>query len=235
MTLRGIAIMAVVGLLALPALADAGELPALTATEIRIGNHAGYVRVVIEFDGKVAARQVTAGTLTKMRTTVRFDRPGVSTQTSGKSAYGIRAALQPANQGLNITLSFAPYHFKYLYYAAVTGNVLAMDLWKSAPPAGSIATCPGLTLRRISPGAGVLVARGTEHGIFENQFQVVVRGANGRVLGRKTGVHGPGAWTARVRYSAAHQQTGTLEAVAFSAKDGSIDCLAQTRMTLPAS
>jgi hypothetical protein len=66
-------------------------------------------------------------------------------------------------------------------------------------------------------------------------FGIVVRGATGNVLGRAGGVHARGAWTTTVRYRAAHRQEGTLEAVAFSPKDGAISCIAQVRVTLPAS
>ena len=38
-----------------------------------------------------------------------------------------------------------------------------------------------------------------------------------------------------VHYKVAHRQRGTLEAVAFSAKDGALECLAQRRVTLRAS
>jgi hypothetical protein len=37
-----------------------------------------------------------------------------------------------------------------------------------------------------------------------------------------------------VRYRAVHRQAGTLEAVAFSPKDGALACIAQVRVNLPA-
>ena len=233
MSVKGIAIMAALGLLTLPTLASAAS--PLTATSVRFGNHRGYVRLVVDFNGTVSASEVVAGNVKKTTATVRLNHPGVTTETSGGSGYGLKAALQSATQGLNIGLSFAPHRFKYVYYAAAADDLLAIDLWKSAPPAGAIQTCTGLTLRHINPTPGLVTAGGTEHGVFEHQFQVVLRGANGLVLGRKTGVHGPGAWTAHVHYTAAHRQTGTIEAVAFSPKDGAIDCIAEAPVRLPAS
>jgi hypothetical protein len=41
-----------------------------------------------------------------------------------------------------------------------------------------------------------------------------------------------GAWSTRVRYRVGRRQAGTLEAVAESAKDGSLDCLVQVRVVL---
>jgi hypothetical protein len=63
---------------------------------------------------------------------------------------------------------------------------------------------------------------------------MVVRGAHGKVLGRHT-VAQHGSWSAQVGYHASRRQPGTLEAVAFSPKDGALACIAQVRVTLPAS
>jgi hypothetical protein len=233
MRMHGIAVMTAVGLLTLPALA--GAAPQLTATGVRIGDHPAFVRVVVDFNGKVREREVEAGRFAPRMATLRVTQPGVTTQTSGRSGYGVRVALQPGTQMLHVTTSFARHRFKYLSYAVVTGNRLAIDLWKSTPPAHAIQICPSrLTLRTVHVSPGVVAVTGTEHGIFENQFEVFVRGAHGKVLGRKH-VFGPGSWSAKVRYNAARRQAGTLEAVAFSAKDGALECIAQTRLTLPAS
>jgi hypothetical protein len=233
MRIRGITVVAAVGLLALPALAGAASH--LTATNVRIGNHPAYVRVVVDFDRKIPAREVEADTFTKRMATVRLNHPGVTTNTNGRTGDGVHVALQPGTQMLHISMTFAAYRLKYLSYAVVTGDRLAIDLWKSAPPSSPTQTCDGLSLSSWHVSKGSVSVHGTEHGIFENQFQVVVRGANGKVLGRRTGVHGPGTWGTTVHYMAAHWQHGTLEAVAFSAKDGAVECLAQRRVTLRAS
>jgi hypothetical protein len=41
-----------------------------------------------------------------------------------------------------------------------------------------------------------------------------------------------GAWSARVSFGVPSAQLGTLEGVAASAKDGSLDCLVQRRVGL---
>jgi hypothetical protein len=81
----------------------------------------------------------------------------------------------------------------------------------------------------------VVSVSGSERNIFENTFQVVVRGADGSVLGGRTGAHGPGNWGARVHYRSSRRQLGTLEVVAFSPEDGALECIAQVRVGLPAS
>jgi hypothetical protein len=229
---RWLAIVVAAGIVTLPSLARATS--PLTATDVRFGDHGAYVRVVIDFSGTLTAREAEFRTLGKRMATASVNHPGVTTETTGGSGNGVTVALQPGNQALQIAMSYAPRKFKYLSYAVVTGNRLAIDLWKNAPPAAPMHTCNGLTLRSAHTTPGVVVARGTEHGIFENQFQVVVRSARGKIIGRRH-VHGPGSWSATVGYSSSHRQTGTVEAVAFSAKDGAVECLAQKRVTLPAS
>jgi hypothetical protein len=232
MHMRGIAVITAVGLLTLPALA--GATSQLAATNVRIGDHPAFVRVVVDFNGTLHAREVEAGGVAKRLATLRVNHPGVITWTSGGTGSGVRASVQPATQGLNVGMNYAPRKFKFLSYAVVTGSRLAIDLWKSAPPASATQTCPGLALHGVHVTRGVVTANGTDHGIFENQFDVLVRGAHGKILGRKH-VVGAGAWSAKVTYKAVRRQAGTIEAVDFGAKDGAIECLAQRRVTLPAS
>jgi len=107
---------------------------ALTATGVRIGDHPAYVRVVVDFNGKVPVRQVEFDQLTRTIAVLHVAHPGITTQTAGRTADGVRVALQSGTQALHITATFARHRFKYLSYAVVTGNRLAIDLWKSAPP-----------------------------------------------------------------------------------------------------
>lgn len=219
-----IAVLAVVGVVA------------LTATGVRFGNHPAYVRVVIDFKGKVPANQVVFDRLWTKTAALHVEHPGITTWTSGRTGEGVRVALQPATQGLQIGMSFAAHRFKYISYAVVGRNRLAIDLWKSAPPpaggAFGYSDCLRITSSHVSKGS--ISVSGRESGVFEHMFQVVVRGANGRVFGRRL-VADSGAWNTTVHYTAAHRQAGTLEAVAFSAKDGSLECLYEKRVTLPAS
>jgi hypothetical protein len=234
MRVKWIAIASVLGLLALPALAAA--TPQLTATEIRIGDHAAYVRVVVNFSGGT----LTAGDIENAwgddpsTASVIVQRRDAGTQASPASAYGVAARVVRPSHFLRVDMHLK-HKFKYLSYAVVTGNRLAIDLWKSKVPRTPSHTCSGLTLSpNWSSNGSTVSVSGHEHGIFENQFQVIVRGAHGAVLGRKT-VHGPGKWAAKVQYHVAVSQPGTVEAVSFSAKDGALECLAQKPVQLPAT
>lgn len=206
---------------------------ALTATGVRIGDHPAFVRVVVDFNGRVPANQVEFVKLSSKLATVQVNHPGITTQTTGSTGQGVRVALQPGTQALHVGMGFAQHRFKYVSYAVVGGNRLAIDLWKSTPPRKPSHTCSGLTLGSFWSANGHEVSvRGHEHGIFENQFEVVVRGANGAALGRQS-VHGPGRWAAKVHYHVAYKQAGTVEAVSLSAKDGALECLAQHFVELP--
>jgi hypothetical protein len=240
MNVRGLTVMTAVGLVTLPALA--GATPSLKATGVQVGNHRGYVNVVVDFNGKVTAGQVGFDRLTRTTATVHIAHPGVTARVAGATGHGVRVALQPGTQALHIAASFAPHRFKYVSYTVLGGNRLAIDLWKTTPPrrAGVIHTCRGLTLMGFWSSNGLtqtVSVSGHEHGIFENQFQLVVRGFSGAVVGRKT-VHAPGKWAkwaAKVHYHVKFNQPGTVEAVAFSAKDGALECLAQKNVELAAS
>jgi hypothetical protein len=208
----------------------------ISATGVRIGDHPAYVRVVVDFNGRIPANQVVFDRLWTRTAALHVARPNMGTWTNGASGQGVRVSLQPATQRLNIGMSFAARRFKYVSYAIVTGNRLAIDLWKSAPPSRlARQSFPRgcLSIRTLKITNGSITASGTERNVFEHQFQVVVRGANGTVLGRRTAVHGPN-WSTTVRYHSTKRQAGTLEAVALSPKDGSLACISQERVTLPA-
>jgi hypothetical protein len=208
---------------------------ALSATGVRIGDHHPYVRVVIDFNGNVPVNQVRLDKLTGTRASLHVVHPPVNTQTSGATADGVRVSVQPGTQGLQITTSSWRRRFKYVSYAVVGGNRLAIDLWKSVPRfIKPIHTCKRLTLIGWSANGSRVIVGGREHGLFENQFQVVVRGQNGAVLGRNI-MHGPGRWRTRVRYHVTSSRGGTVEAVAFSPRDGSLVCIAQIGIGLPAT
>ena len=237
MRIRGIAVLTAVGLLTLPALAGAASN--LTATNIRIGDHPAFVRVVVDFSGGVLRmRDVENEWGDDPKTaSVGVRRPNATTRAARRTAYGVSARVVKDSGHLRVDMGLTR-KIKYLSYAVVTGNRLAIDLWKSTPPSKSaeIRTGAGgcLALRSWDVTRGTVAVTGSERGIFEHTFQVVVWGAHGNVLGRQT-VAKHGQWSARVHYRATHRQLGTLEAVAFSPKDSALSCIAQVRVNLPAS
>ena len=84
----------------------------------------------------------------------------------------------------------------------------------------------------VSVGAGTAHAEGSEHDLFEHMFQVGVRNSAGRLVRAVGATSSGGLWSRTFSYSVAARQAGTLEAVDFSEKDGSLVCIAQVRVTL---
>lgn len=220
--------------------AAGGSSDPLTALRVRIGDHPAFVRAVVDFGG---------GTFTESAVTatdpgpfdggagVRLARPHVRTVAGSNAAFGLRVRVIQRTNHLQIVLTSAPRRFKYLSYAVVGRTRLAIDMWKSAPrsPAATIRVgahgC--LTLAQVATRAGVVSASGRERDLFEHQFQALVRGRDGRVLGGRHAHATAGRWSARVGYRAPARQSGTIEAAAASPKDGALACLVQARVTLP--
>jgi hypothetical protein len=229
---------ALVAVAVAPAQADA----VLTAKAIRIGNHPAFVRVVVDFTGgSVGSADVEATDTVPFfdgKARVRVSKPGIDTNAPARSRFGVSARLVQGTNQIVLRLSGAHHRFKYLGYVTYAGpQRLVVDLWKARPPvAGAVfRSAPQggcLTIASHTVGAGTAHAQGMERGIFENQFAVGVRGANGR--GRLVGVTSSpsGAWSRTFSFTVASRQPGTLEAVDFSEKDGSLVCIAQVRVTL---
>jgi hypothetical protein len=113
-----------------------------------------------------------------------------------------------------------------------------IDLWKSRPPVAaadfrSARQLGGgcLTLTSFSVAEGNVSAAGREQNLFEHSFLVAVRAANGRIVASQP-VTAEGGWRVKFPYRVPQHQAGTLEAASGSAKDGSLACLAQLRVTL---
>jgi hypothetical protein len=216
----------------------------VTATAVRIGDHPAYVRAVIDFTGTtVGANPEVFATDTRpldgAATLQYVIPPGVRTTAAPRSSHGLTASVVKNARGLRIDLRAARLRFKYLSWAWVTRHHLAIDVWKSAPPS------PAAEIRRGRGGClaldsvslprtdGLLDAGGHEHGVFEHQFRVAVRAADGRVLAQRTVHATKGRWRARLVVSSQRLQPGTFEAVALSPADGALVCLVQQRITLP--
>jgi hypothetical protein len=235
MSVKGMAFMAAAGLLALPALAGATRTSA-AATSIRISDRPAFIRVEVHFPrGTIKARSVSAGPVTKTEASVEL-RGADPTTVAAARRDGLDVGVVRNAHGVAIQANFASGRIKYLSYPEIWGNGIVLNLWKSAPYGINkpIHTCKGLTLIGWSANGSGVVVGGREHGIFENQFQVVVRGGKGAVLGRKI-VRGPRRWRTRVRYHVAFSQPGWVEAVALSPKDGSLACIAELGINLPAT
>jgi hypothetical protein len=226
-------------LVVLMLLAAPGSASALTATNARIAAHPGFVRVVVDFSGgPLQVNDADATDPAPFDGAARVDVRGaaISTLAVDRSAAGVRARISQAANRIIIRLESARRAFKYVHVSGLHGpERLVLDLYSAKPPARSaeIRTarngCLSLT-SRVADGRGFRV-RGTERELFEGSFVLRVRDAAGRSVGRRV-MTARGAWSARVSYRVGTAQTGTLEAVAASAKDGSLACLVQVRVGL---
>lgn len=223
----------VLALLAAPTLAQAADP---TATAIRIGDHPGFVRVVVdrtvapsldEFAG--ADSEIGDGSVTVdlPRTRIGALRP--------ITASGVTVTPTSTGRTLRLRITAPAGRFKY-YGDRVLGRRVVMDLWKARPvfPAAARRDAGCLAVGTLTPDDGRIAVRGIGRGLFENALVVVVRNAAGRVVARRplTATGFPNStWSTTVRYRVGTRQTGTLEAVDMGGRVGDL-CLAQIPVTL---
>jgi len=230
----------------LAALAAAAALPgpagaALTATDIRIGVHPAFVRIVVDFTGgRLRDRDILATDPNPFggRAAVEVSKLGIDTDAGPESAHGVQARLVQHANRIVLRLRSKGHRFKYLAYDDLRSpERLVVDLWKARPPAADAEFPPApqggcLTIETFSVGRGTATATGEEHGLFEHMFGLGLRNAGGNRVRMVPVTSSGGNWSRTFSYSVGARQPGTLEAADFSAKDGSVVCIAQVRVTL---
>jgi Immunoglobulin-like domain of bacterial spore germination len=218
-----------------------GDAAPLTATGLRVADHPGHVRVVVDFTGgRVEEGEVVATDPDPFRdgeVRLPLTHRGVRSTAAPVTAEGVTARIGGRRGRIVIRLSAADRRFKYVAYRALrTPERLSIDLIKSAPPtaAAEIRRAPDgcLSLRRFAVGPRRVTAAGRERNLFEHSLAVRLRRTGGRIHAERGETAARRRWSTRFRYPAAARQTGTLEAVALSAKDGTLDCLVQVRVRL---
>jgi Immunoglobulin-like domain of bacterial spore germination len=234
-----LAALAVLAVTAAPASASA----ALTVSDVRIGAQPAFVRVVVDLDGgTVQLNEVEATDPAVRDGSARVDitRPGIVAPALDRRAQGVRArvSLAGANRA-RIRLTAAAGRFKYVRVFVLHGpERVVIDLYRSTPPSRAAEIRRGvdgcLTLRGVRRSGHRFRVRGTELNLFEGGFVLRVRDASGRVVGRRIAT-ARGPWDQTVAYGGVTRvQAGTLEAVAESARDGSLVCIVQVRVALVA-
>jgi hypothetical protein len=214
---------------------------ATTATDVRIGDHPAFVRAVVDFSG--GAVEINEVQTTDPRpfdglTRIRVAQAGIRTVATVEEAQGIRVRVTQGTDRLRIGIRSAVRRFKYVSYDVVGQGRLAIDLWKSRPPsaAAEVRRGPGgcLTLDDLAVGVDAVTASGRERQLFEHQLVTVLRGRGGGIVAQRPVLAANRSWSARLPYEVLRRQAGTFEAIAASAKDGSLVCLVQARVTLSA-
>jgi hypothetical protein len=211
----------------------------LTATNIRIGDHPAFVRVVVDFTGgTVEPGEVVATDPDPFPdgfVRLPMVHPGVKTTAMPVRAEGIFARIAQGGGRITIRLTGTDRRFKYVGYTAQhTPERLVIDLYKSRPPAAGAEITRGrggcLTLTGRSVTRKRANASGRERNLFEHSLVVRLRRSGGGIHRQKAETAFQRRWSTSFRYRHARRQTGTLEAVALSAKDGTLDCLVQVRV-----
>jgi Immunoglobulin-like domain of bacterial spore germination len=226
--------------------AGAGAAPpasaALTAREIRIADHPTFVRVVVDFTGgRVEPGEVVATDPNPFAdgfVRLPLTRSGVRTTADPAREQGVFARLaQTDGRRITLRLTGADRRFKYVhYFAQHTPERLVFDLYKARPPSDAAEITRGragcLTLTDHQVTSERVTAEGRERNLFERSLLVRLRRNGGRVHDQQGETAFMRRWSTDFTYPSASRQTGTLEAVALSAKDGTLDCLVQVRVRL---
>jgi hypothetical protein len=233
---RAVAAAVLCVLLLLPASAT-GRSNVLTATRIRAGSHPAFVRVVVDFAGGAVTFNTTNATDPGPYdgvARVQVDRPGVRSTASPLTAFGVTARATASAGHLGIRLTSAARRFKYLGITVLHApERVVLDLARAAnPPAARFGRAGCLTFRSVVVGPTSIRVTGRESQLFEHSFVLRVRGTLGGIV-RERVMTATGPWSATLLVGGP-RRPGTLEAVAGSAKDGSLDCLVQLPITLGA-
>lgn len=236
------AIAAAVTIVAVCALPDAAAATVdLTAHRIRVGDHPAYVRVVVDFtDGRLGSNDSEAADpdpFADGHATVDVRHRRVQAQAAAVRRLGVRVRITQATNRIRIHVGASRGRFKHLARAQLAApDRVVLDLYKSRPAAGGeVPSAPSgcLAIRSWSSGRGSVRAAGIGRQLFESSFVLILRDARGRAVGtRVVTVPASGRWTRTVRHRASSAGPGTLEAVAHSARDGALVCLAQVRVRL---
>ena len=235
-----------IALVSLLLLAAAGVVPAaasaaLTATQIRIGNHPAFVRVVVDFSGgTLHANDVESPDPMPFDglARVRVTDPGVTTTASPVTSEGVAARVLQRSGFVVVTLHARRHRFKYLEHTVLhSPERLVIDLWKARPPgpAAEFPVAPQggcLSIDNFADSPGRVTGNGAENDLFEHMFQANVRNRKGRVVGTRPVTATGGHWHRTVPYVVGASQRGTFEVVDFSEQDGSLSCIAQVRVAL---
>jgi len=161
----------------LPAAASA----ALTATQIRIGNHPAFVRVVVDFTGGTLQRNDVESPDPQPfdgRARVRVTRLGITTGAAAVTREGVTARIVQRSGSIVLQLSARRHRFKYLEHGVLhSPERLVVDLWKSRPPttAAEFPTAPQggcLSIENYDALPGRVRADGSENDLFEHMFQM---------------------------------------------------------------
>src|SRR5690242_18435906 len=126
----------VVAVLGAALLASPASAAPLTATQIRVGDHPAFVRVVVEFTGATLSSSELAATdpdpFTDGFVRVAMIHAGVKSSAAPVRAHGVFARVGQAGSRLTVRVTGRDRRFKYLSYVIQHApERLVIDLYKS--------------------------------------------------------------------------------------------------------
>ena len=216
---------------------------ALTATDIRIGSHPAFVRIVVEFTGGRLQDNQTLATdpnPSAGRSAIEADQAGIDTDAAPDSAYGVEAISSTPGGSSCTRARSAATSSTCSYESAAPRRGWWSTPWKAKPSSADaeFPTAPNRApLARLSEDR-VVLGRSWERKLPRARSALLrasVRARAPQPAGR-TRAHGSGDLfreeTGTTFHSVGRAAAGNAEAVSFSAKDGAVDCIAQVRVTL---
>src|ERR1044072_9801418 len=213
---------------------------ALTGSDGRLGARPASVRGVVDFTGGAVKLNEVEATDPKPAdgaSRVVIAHRGIVVRPGDVSGFGVRARMSSAGtNSVRVHLTVTPGKFKYVRVSALASpQRRVIDVYRTAPPSAAAEIRTGtagcLTLTSVQGSGSSFLVKGTENNVFEGSFVIRVRDATGKVVGTRI-VTARGDWRQTGGYDVASAQSGTVEAVAASAKDGSLACLVQVRVRL---
>lgn len=235
---RRLAVTAVAGATTLTLAASALAGP--TARAVRFGDRPSTVRVVVGLTGSgLTMGRVLPGNgdvFGTGTTSFLIAIGGSGTRVSSAYGLGVHVGLTAGTHGITVRVAAARSRFKYAQWTTLgSPSRLVIDLWKAAPPApaAKILNDGCLRLTGIVRGAGsVLVSGRVVRPIFENQFAVIVRNAQGTIVARRpVTARVNTAWHLGLSYRVGITQVGTVEAF-DDGGTGNVVCLVQQAVLL---
>lgn len=238
------------GVLAVPAVAGA----ALRATDIDMRGRAASERIVISFSGGALTgleRQVDTPDPAPGdgRASVRINAARITSTAGPASRGGVSVRIVRRAGSIIAVIDASKGRFKFVsYHVAGMRNRLVIDLWRATTNRAAAIRSDGCLKLTAWRGGTSPAVRGLElRPLFEHTVVTSLRAQNAGgatlVLRPRTatgfrfrpdfsGYTRPGRFAGPLPHSVSAPQRVMLEAWSTSAKDGSLECLVQTPVTL---
>lgn len=246
--------------LLLPLGASAAAAHKQPASILHVGQHPAFTRVVVDLPAGAVLRGGETGVETTDpspldgRAVVRARTTGTRTGASEIRRAGVHVRVRGNPSGFTVLVDARRGSLKFVSYrAAPSGGRLVIDLWRNTTSGSARILSDGcLRIDAWSATKTSAKARGRElQPLFEHGLVLSLRreGPGPTTIAEKpliategafrpdfSGYLVPGRWSGRLTLAAAAApRRAMLEAWSASAKDGSLDCLAQTPVIIPAS